>query len=89
MEQPHSLVTEFQGWKSIAGPFNGGSRVLVNGELTLKEVRIGVLAVSILLAAVVYFLFSNLFGMMFQFLMQRWTAEIAAPAPEKKTEKKK
>jgi len=42
-----------------AGPFNGGSRVLVNGELTLQEVRIGVLAVSILLAVVVYFLFSQ------------------------------
>ena len=38
---------------------------------------------------VVYFLFSNLFGMMFQFLMQRWAPEIAAPVPEKKAEKKK
>ena len=38
---------------------------------------------------VVYFLFSNLFGMMFQFLMKRWAPEIAAPVPEKKAEKKK
>ena len=38
---------------------------------------------------VVYFLFSNLFGMMFQFLMKRWAPESAAPVPEKKAEKKK
>ena len=38
---------------------------------------------------VLYFLFSNLFGMMFQLLMQRWTPEVATPAPEDKTEKKK
>ncbi|MEE8162331.1 MAG: membrane protein insertase YidC, partial [Acidobacteriota bacterium] len=38
---------------------------------------------------VLYFLCSNLFGMMFQLLMQRWTPEMAAPDPEKRTEKKK
>ena len=37
---------------------------------------------------VLYFLFSNLFGMMFQFLTQRWQGA-AAEAPTKKTAKKK
>ncbi len=37
---------------------------------------------------VVYFLFSNLFGMMFQFLTQRWQ-QAAAEAPKKKPTKKK
>ena len=38
---------------------------------------------------VVYFLCSNLFGMMFQFLMQRWTPEMTPPTPESRPEKKK
>jgi YidC/Oxa1 family membrane protein insertase len=37
---------------------------------------------------VLYFLFSNLFGMMFQFLTQRWQ-EATAEAPAKKPSKKK
>ena len=32
---------------------------------------------------VLYFLFSNLFGMMFQFLMQRWAPEAAATSEKK------
>ena len=32
---------------------------------------------------VIYFLFSNLFGMMFQFLMERWGPEVAV-TPENK-----
>lgn len=41
-----------------AGPFNGGSRVLVEGGLSNKEVRLGILAAGIILAVVVTILFS-------------------------------
>ncbi len=41
-----------------AGPFNGGSRVLVEGGLNRKEVRLGILTAGVLLAAVVTILFS-------------------------------
>ncbi len=37
---------------------------------------------------VLYFLFSNLFGMMFQFLTQRWQQAVAEVPPKKPTKKK-